>query len=71
MKFLDPEDEIFGVNEACRYLRIKGTRFSYLVAKYQIPHYNLACGRIFFKSDLRAFQEGRKDRLKHRRNKHK
>ena len=66
MKFAQPDDAVFGVYEACQYLNIQRKRLAQLVVQYRIPYTALACGRVFFKSDLDAFQTSRQAKLKHR-----
>jgi DNA-binding transcriptional MerR regulator len=64
------ELDIISVKEACEILGgVSSTSLRFYTKKYHIPYKQLSCGRIFLRSDIVTFQENRKARLKHRRNK--
>ena len=63
------ELDLIGSKEARDYLGVSYTAFGLLVRKYEIPHVALSCGKIFYRADIETFQEGRRNRLKHRRKK--
>lgn len=56
--------------EAAQLIRVSISAFHYLVTAYNIPHQTLSNGKIFLQEDIEAFQESRKDKLKHRPKKH-
>ncbi len=56
--------DLLGVGEACALLNIQRNRLNILVKKYEIPHKELDCGKVFLKKDLDAFQKARVGRLK-------
>jgi len=55
-----------GAKEACYFLNIGPQRLGVLVKKYDIPHYEIAAGKIFLQEDLEEFQENRKENMKYK-----
>ena len=53
--------------EASELVGVNMKRLRVLVKHYEIPHLMMGRVRIFLKSDIEAFMEGRKDKLKHRK----
>ena len=66
MKLDIAELGLLGAKEAAAFLEIKPQTLYKLMERYTIPHQVLACGTIFLKADLEAFQKARAARLKHR-----
>jgi len=62
--------DLIGTKEACVILdNISQQVFLGYVEKYNIPHKDISYRKIFLRSDIVTFQENRKERLKHRRDK--
>ena len=61
--------KLLGFKDAAEFLDISRERFNVLVNNYNIPFQKISSGRVFFEEDILAFQEARKDKLKHRRKK--
>ena len=53
--------------DTCDLLNISRARLTELIGIYDIPHVKLSCGIVFLKSDIEAFQESRKDKMKYAR----
>ncbi|QMU63185.1 MAG: hypothetical protein GKR88_02120 [Flavobacteriaceae bacterium] len=59
--------KLLGYTDAANFLGISHQRFNYIISRYNIPFQKTSSGRIFFEEDIVAFQQARKDKLKHRR----
>lgn len=60
---------IISAKEAAILINVSIMRFHRLVKIYDIPYLKLSCGMIFLKKDILIFQEKRREKLKHRREK--
>ncbi len=58
--------ELIGSREACNYLKVGLSRLSRLVKDYNIPYKEISGRKFFLLPDIKAFQRGRRDKLKHR-----
>lgn len=68
MIFMIKTDQtLLGITDASKLLNIHKATLHFYVQKYDIPYYETSSGKIFLKEDIEAFQEARKDKLKHRR----
>ena len=54
--------ELMGTKEVAAYLNIKPPSLYDILERHHIPHKTLACGSIFLKSDIEAFQKQRTKR---------
>ncbi len=61
------ELDIMGAGDVCKFLDICRSRLSFLIKKYNIPYKEVSSGKIFLKKDIIAFQEARKDKMKHKK----
>lgn len=61
--------DLISSGDASTLLNVTPRRFRVLVEDYKIPYCKTGAGMIFLKSDVLAFQESRKEKMKHGRKK--
>lgn len=69
--FAKKRPKIYGQMTAAKLIGVSQSRFLVLLKNYEIPHYEISGGRVFFEADLKAFMksEKRQGKMKHGRGK--